>query len=141
MRLLLLNQYFYPDQSATAQLLTELSEDLAAHHDVTVVTGRPSYNPTAHVRSRGLISFEHHGRVRVLRAWSTSFDRSSTPGRLTNYGSFLCASLAGVLRADRLHLLHRGVVLRVEEPCLALVHGEAYRAYLASVGRFVPGLG
>ena len=101
MRLLLLNQYFYPDQSATAQLLTELSEDLAAHHDVTVVTGRPSYNPTAHVRSRGLISFEHHGRVRVLRAWSTSFDRSSTPGRLTNYGSFLCASLAGVLRADR----------------------------------------
>jgi len=32
-------------------------------------------------------------------------------------------------------------VRRVEEPYLALVHGDAYRAYLGRVGRFVPGLG
>jgi protein-S-isoprenylcysteine O-methyltransferase Ste14 len=29
----------------------------------------------------------------------------------------------------------------VEEPYLRTVHGEAYRGYLASVGRFVPGVG
>jgi protein-S-isoprenylcysteine O-methyltransferase Ste14 len=29
----------------------------------------------------------------------------------------------------------------VEEPYLLTVHGEAYRGYLASVGRFVPGVG
>src|SRR6476620_2802915 len=29
----------------------------------------------------------------------------------------------------------------VEEPYLAAVHGDAYHAYLAAVGRFVPGIG
>ena len=29
----------------------------------------------------------------------------------------------------------------VEEPYLLTVHGDAYRDYLASVGRFVPGVG
>ena len=29
----------------------------------------------------------------------------------------------------------------VEEPYLAAVHGDSYRDYTASVGRFVPGLG
>ncbi len=29
----------------------------------------------------------------------------------------------------------------VEEPYLATVHGDAYHAYLAAVGRFVPGIG
>ncbi len=32
-------------------------------------------------------------------------------------------------------------VRAVEEPYLLTIHGEAYRDYLASVGRFVPGIG
>jgi protein-S-isoprenylcysteine O-methyltransferase Ste14 len=32
-------------------------------------------------------------------------------------------------------------VRRVEEPHLSRAHGDAYRAYAASVGRFVPGIG
>jgi len=32
-------------------------------------------------------------------------------------------------------------VRRVEEPYLTRIHGDAYRAYTASVGRFVPGIG
>jgi protein-S-isoprenylcysteine O-methyltransferase Ste14 len=32
-------------------------------------------------------------------------------------------------------------VMVVEEPYLAAVHGDTYRGYLASVGRFVPGIG
>jgi protein-S-isoprenylcysteine O-methyltransferase Ste14 len=32
-------------------------------------------------------------------------------------------------------------VRRVEEPHLSRAHGDAYRAYAASVGRFVPGVG
>ena len=72
MRILVLNQYFHPDRSATSQLLTELCEDLAEHHDVYVVTGRPSYDPVEVTSSRGLVSRERHGRVRIARVWSTS---------------------------------------------------------------------
>jgi colanic acid biosynthesis glycosyl transferase WcaI len=96
-RILVLNQYFHPDQSATSQLLTELCEDLADHHEVFAVTGRPSYNPTEATESRGLISRERHGRVRVARVWSTSFDRAHPWKRLVNYGTYLLTSSIGAL--------------------------------------------
>src|SRR5712691_3230337 len=79
MHILVINQYFFPDVASTGQLLTELCEDLAESHDVTVVAGRPSYDPVAfapggRVRSPGP---SRHGRVRVLRTWSTTFPRRS----------------------------------------------------------------
>jgi colanic acid biosynthesis glycosyl transferase WcaI len=97
LRILVLNQYFHPDQSATSQLLTELCEDLAEHHEVYVVTGRPSYNPTETTASRGMVSRENHGRVRVARVWSTSFDRAHLSKRLLNYGTYLLTSCIGAL--------------------------------------------
>jgi glycosyltransferase involved in cell wall biosynthesis len=102
MRILVLNQYFYPDRSATSQLLTELCEDLAERHDVFVVTGRPSYNAVHDTASRGVVSRERHGRVRVARVWSTTFDRAAgMPGRLTNYGTYLASSIAGAFSVAR----------------------------------------
>jgi protein-S-isoprenylcysteine O-methyltransferase Ste14 len=49
-----------------------------------------------------------------------------------------------VLSAVALVLLIVGLELQVrlvEEPYLTQVHGEPYRRYLASAGRFVPGVG
>jgi colanic acid biosynthesis glycosyl transferase WcaI len=101
MRILVLNQYFHPDQSATSQLLTELCEDLAHHHEVFVVTGRPSYNPAEATVSRGILSRERFGSVFVMRVWSTGFNRSNMPGRLTNYATYLVSSAWGAIRATR----------------------------------------
>ncbi len=101
MRILVINQYFHPDLASTAQLLTELCEDLAQHHDVTVVVGRPSYDPLEPSSARGLIHEEMHGNVRVLRTWSTSFPRRNMAGRLSNYGTYLISSMAGAIKAAR----------------------------------------
>jgi hypothetical protein len=39
-----INRYFYPDQSATSQLLTDLAVALAdGGHPVTVITSRQNY--------------------------------------------------------------------------------------------------
>ena len=112
MRILVVNQYFYPDLAATAQLLTELCEDLAEHHDVTAVVGRPSYDPlVAAGKVRGLVHEETHGRVRVMRTWSTAFPRRSMAGRLSNYATYLASSMAGALRATR-----PDVVLTMTDP-------------------------
>jgi colanic acid biosynthesis glycosyl transferase WcaI len=100
-RILVLNQYFHPDRSATSQLLTELCEDLGRVHDIWVVTGRPSYNPSETTASRGLISKESHGAVRVVRVWSTHFPRHSMAGRLANYGTYLLSSIAGGFSVPR----------------------------------------
>jgi colanic acid biosynthesis glycosyl transferase WcaI len=126
MRILVLNQYFHPDQASTGQVLTELCEDLAEHHDVTVVAGRPSYNPVEGGPTRGLVSEDRHGRVRVLRTWSTTFPRRSMAGRLSNYGTYLASCLAGAIRAER-----PDVILTMTDPPLvaaaAMAVSEARR--------------
>ena len=112
LRILVLNQYFHPDRSATSQLLTEVCEDLALAHDVTVVTGRPSYEPQFPVRSQGLVSDERHRRVKVARVWSTQFDRSSgMAGRAVNHATYLASSIVGAVRAGR-----PDVVLALTDP-------------------------
>lgn len=48
MRILLLNQFFYPDLAPTSQLLTGLASKLAHDgHSVTVICGSPSYTPAS----------------------------------------------------------------------------------------------
>ena len=85
MRILIINQYFPPDASNTAYVLGELAEDLAAHHDVTVVAGRPSYNPESSTfRPRG---------VSVLRVRSAARSRGTLLGRAANYLSYLALAL------------------------------------------------
>jgi glycosyltransferase involved in cell wall biosynthesis len=114
---LVLNQYFHPDQSATSQLLTELCEDLAEGNEVTVVTGRPSYNPVERSAARGLIARERHGRVDVRRAWSTTFDRSSMTRRLLNYGTYLTTSVLAALSVRKPDV----VVALTDPPPIGLV--------------------
>jgi putative colanic acid biosynthesis glycosyltransferase WcaI len=111
MRVLVLNQYFHPDLASTSQLLTELCEDLSRGDEVTVVCGRPSYDPIERRDARGLVAEDRHGDVRVLRTWSTSFPRRSMAGRLANYGTYVASSLAGAMRAGR-----PDVVLAMTDP-------------------------
>jgi glycosyltransferase involved in cell wall biosynthesis len=137
MRILVLNQYFHPDRSATSQLLTELCEDLALVHDVTVVTGRPSYDPAYPVSSRGLVSKERHRRVKVARVWSTQFDRSAgMAGRVSNYATYLGSSLLGALRADR-----PDIVLALTDPppigLIGLGVARLWRAHFVLVSKDV----
>jgi colanic acid biosynthesis glycosyl transferase WcaI len=123
-RILVLNQYFHPDRSATSQLLTELCEDLARDHDVFVVTGRPSYNAAETTGSEGLVSREWYGPVRVARVWSTTFDRSDMPRRLANYGSYLASSVAGALAVANPDV----VMALTDPPPVGLIGAIAARA-------------
>lgn len=100
-RIYFFNRFFWPDNSATAQILTDLCRGLeAASLPVTVVTSRLNYdNPEVSFPAR-----ETYGQVEVCRLWSTRFGRSSLPGRLmdylTIYLSFFCFALVRVSRRD-----------------------------------------
>ena len=111
MRILVLNQYFDPDVAASAQRLTELSEDLAAHHDVVVAAGRPSYDPVAG-QTR-----ERPARLRVRRVLSTAFRRHRAAGRVLNYLSYLASALAFSLLVRRPHV----IVAATDPPLVGLV--------------------
>jgi len=86
-RALLINQYFWPDMAATAQLLADLAEDLAAvGWRVTAVAGRGSYAPG---REGSLPRREDWRNVTVRRVWCTDFGRRSALGRVCDYATFL----------------------------------------------------
>ena len=84
-RIIFLNRYFHPDQSATSQILSDLAFHLAATgHTVHVVSSRqlyddPAAQPSARETVRG---------VQVHRIATTRFGRSNLPGRALDYLTF-----------------------------------------------------
>jgi len=96
MRFYLINRYFYPDESATALLLTDLAEDLAGKlHEVHVYTSRQIYNnPQAN-----LPKFEIWQGVHIHRVFSTTFGRSTFWGRLSDIMTYR-RSLYSVLKCN-----------------------------------------
>jgi glycosyltransferase involved in cell wall biosynthesis len=86
-RVLLINQFFWPDVAATAQLLADLAEDLAADGwQVTALAGRGRY---AGGESEPLPRREIWGDVRIRRVWCSDLGRGSALRRVTDYATFL----------------------------------------------------
>jgi colanic acid biosynthesis glycosyl transferase WcaI len=87
MKILLLNLYFPPDTSATAKMAQTVVDALCEEHDVTVVCGRPSYDPTER-RGWRVWQTETNGRLKIVRVGSTTFPRFNMKERLINYLSY-----------------------------------------------------
>jgi colanic acid biosynthesis glycosyl transferase WcaI len=95
---LIVNQYFPPDTSATAAIFADLAELCAGQGvDTSVLCGRPSYRPRE--RFGWKLFAVGDGRVRVERVGSAAWPMTSLTRRLANYLSFL--ALAGVRAALR----------------------------------------
>lgn len=93
-RIIFLNRFFFPDHSATSQILSDLAFHLAGCGiDVHVVTSRQRYDdPHAH-----LLEAESIGSVAVHRVSTTRFGRSGLVGRGFDYMSFYTAACRSVL--------------------------------------------
>jgi colanic acid biosynthesis glycosyl transferase WcaI len=88
-RVLLLNLYYYPpDTSATAKMAQIVGDALAAGNEVTVLCGRPSYDPSER-RPWRLYQAEVAGKVRVIRVGSTDYPRVRMKKRVLNYLSYV----------------------------------------------------
>ncbi len=88
MKILLLNLYYPPDTSATAKMAQTVTDTISIHHAVTVLCGRPSYEPSER-RAWRLYQTEFAGLVRIIRAGSTAFPRLHMKKRLLNYLTYL----------------------------------------------------
>jgi glycosyltransferase involved in cell wall biosynthesis len=93
---LVLNEYYPPDTSATAKNAVLVVEALAKRHQVTVIAGRPSYDPTER-HPPYLLRREVCGNVVVERVGSTAFPRFGMKGRLSNYLSYLALAVPRAL--------------------------------------------
>ncbi|MHB8499493.1 MAG: glycosyltransferase family 4 protein [Candidatus Acidiferrales bacterium] len=109
MRILLLNLYYPPDTSATAKMAATVVEALSARHDVTVLCGRPSYDPSER-RPWRLWQTEVAGRVRILRVGSTDYPRFAMKRRVLNYVSYVALAI------PRAFFVRCDVVLAMTDP-------------------------
>jgi glycosyltransferase involved in cell wall biosynthesis len=113
-RILVLNQYFRPDQSASAQRISDLTEDLAVHHEVTVLAGRPSYGPMETLPRDARVS---DSGVRMRYVPSTGFPRYRPWKRVINYVTYLAGAFFAGLFVSR----HDIVIAATDPPLLSIV--------------------
>ena len=109
MKILLLNLYYPPDTSATAKMAHTVVDALSTRHSVTVLCGRPSYDPTER-RAWRLYRTELAGPVRIIRTGSTDFPRMKMKKRVLNYLSYVA------LAVPRALLVRCDVVLAMTDP-------------------------
>ena len=121
-RLIFVNRFFFPDHSATSQILSDLAFHLAGQgRDVHVVTSGQAYeNPEAALPDHEIIN-----DVYVHRVASTQFGRGALLGRAVDYLSFYRS-----VRRRLAELARRGdvVIAKTDPPLLSVaLMGPAHR--------------
>jgi glycosyltransferase involved in cell wall biosynthesis len=113
LRIIILNQFFYPDHSATSQLMTDLAESLVEKGiGVTAIAGRGRYDGGGKLPSN-----EVYREIRIERAWASGFGKRSLAGRLADYLSFYIGATWKLLRQPR----HDIVMALTTPPLIGLV--------------------
>jgi glycosyltransferase involved in cell wall biosynthesis len=134
--ILLLNEYFPPDTSATAKCAAQVAAALTERHRVTVLAGRPSYDPTER-HPRYLIRREVLGNLAVERVGSTDYPRFQMRRRVMNYMTYLS------LAVPRALAIPSDVVLAMTDPPIegiagALVAGLSGRPFVYNIRDMYP---
>ena len=122
MKIVFVNRFFYPDHSATSQLLT----DLAFHQAKTgvgvhVIASRQVYDdPNATLPSQDFVQ-----GVRVTRVWATRFGRQNMLGRTLDYLTFYLSAALSLFV-----LLKPGdiVVAKTDPPLISVVAAIAVKS-------------
>ena len=118
MRVLLLNQFFWPDLAATSQLLTDLVRHVSAQgHDVTVICARHSYAGD---------DCTEEPAVKIIRVPDLPFARSRL-ARPLSYLSFLVTSCWVACRVEK-----PDIVITMTTPPLLGVVGLAVQVLRGS---------
>jgi len=114
-KIVFVNRFFFPDQSATSQILTDLAFYLAGSgHDVHVVTSRQRYEEPG----ASLPPAEVANGVKIHRIWTSRFGRDKLLGRTVDYLSFYLSASWRLLRlAERDDTL----VAKTDPPLISIV--------------------
>ena len=127
MRILLLNQAFYPDIVASAQHLTDLAIHLSTSgHEVTVITSNRSYDNPKIKFPR----YELWQGIRIVRIPVVGSGKKSKLQRLLGFGSFFLFCLVKLISLGR-----QDVIIALTSPPLISVLGVLFTQIKG--GRFV----
>ena len=121
MKLIFLNRFFYPDHSATSQMLSDLAFFLSARgYQVQVITSRLDYGE----QREALPKRESIEGVDVYRVWSTCFGKCSTIGKMMDYVTCYISAVWCLLR-----IAGKGdiVIAKTDPPMMSVAAGWVAR--------------
>jgi len=114
-QIIFLNRYFYPDRSATSQVLSDLAFALAERgYRVRVITSRQLYDAP----EERLPAHESFGGVEIERAWTSRFGRQNLIGRAVDYFTFYILAAWTLARLARRHDV---IVSKTDPPMLSVI--------------------
>ena len=114
MRVLLINQVFYPDVAATAQHGHDLARDLVRHgHEVTAIASRSIYGR----KGAALASHEVVDGIEIHRVGRSLFGKAGIAARIADFVLFYLAALTKALFLPR----HDVVICFTTPPFIAAV--------------------
>lgn len=115
MKVIFVNRFFYPDESATSQLLSDLAFTLASRKNaISVITSRQRYDGPG----RALPFREMINGVSIFRVWTSRFGRNNMLGRLMDYLTFYPSAAWLLYRHARAGDI---VVAKTDPPALSIV--------------------
>jgi len=114
MKIIFINRYFYPDQSATSQLLTDLAFDLSQDKNIHIITSSQRYDDP----KQKLPPFEIKNSIKIHRLWTTRFGRQRLLGRAVDYLSFY---FSAAWRLWRLTSKGDVVIAKTDPPLISVV--------------------
>jgi len=120
-QIIFVNRFFHPDESATAQMVSDLAVHLVASgRHVQLITSRLSYADPAVRHPRR----ETWQGIAISRVATTGFGRANLLGRAVDYLSFYLTSFLAVLARAR-----RGdvVIAKTDPPLVGVTIGLAAR--------------
>lgn len=115
MKIVFINRFFFPDHSATSQLLTDLTLHLAqSGFEVKVLTSR-LISDNSHSFQPKMDTL--HG-VEIVRMWSTRFGRQRLVGRTLDYLTFYMSALWHLLRISGRGVL---IIAKTDPPLISVL--------------------
>lgn len=123
-KIIFINRYFYPDYSATSQMLSDLVfgiVDKVGNKEIHTVTSRQQYDDA----SSGLPEEEMVNNIHIHRVWTSSFGRQNLVGRVIDYISFYFSSTFKLMK-----LTHKGdlLVAKTDPPLISV-----FAAFVANI--------
>lgn len=124
MKILLLNQVFYPDVASSGQHLKDLAIGLASNgHDVSVVSSSRAYDKPDILFPK----YENWRGIKIYRIGSTGFGKKSKLTRSIDFASFLASCIWRLVRLPR----HDVVIALTSPPLISVLGAIAARRWRA----------
>ncbi|HED12057.1 MAG TPA: glycosyltransferase WbuB [Gammaproteobacteria bacterium] len=130
-KIIFINRFFFPDHSATSQLLSDLAFDIVGiSPDILVVTSRQRYDDPESRLERA----ETINGVKVRRIWTTTFGRGRLLGRVVDYLTFYTSAFWVLLLVVERNDI---VVAKTDPPLISVIAAVVVRLRRARLVNWV----